>query len=316
MNRECHSYLDKTFEALDDLSALVGSSALPIVSQIGFYLSETKRLEEKDKQFEKIDGIVFDFIITSFKELVTCFFTANKYIKECTVTGKGEHYSFPEWNKIFETLPGLLKVINFFQIENEIEFILEDNGIRVITDLVENQNITNFRKKCYEVLRELIRKKTLLTYKITRDDNIKLDLFLNISHSEDTIYECLINQNKKFKLGFSNIFEQYQIGELEAAALPRHLCLEITQDLQLKKHQGIPKQFTQVLGEFQIIHFSFLFRLVSIIIPFRGKLIKTSSYQRVGDTGRGDTLGLRRDVNVPGTHNICRYVDLFKIISE
>ncbi|OFZ24972.1 MAG: hypothetical protein A2381_12915 [Bdellovibrionales bacterium RIFOXYB1_FULL_37_110] len=315
MDRYCNSYLDKTFEALDNLTALVGSNALPIVHQIGFYLSETKRLEEKDQKLEKIEGVVFDFIHNSFKELLTCFFTANKHIKEFTLTGKGENYSFSNWNKIFETLPGLLQVINFFQIENEVELILEDNGIRVITCLVENQNITGFRKKCYAILRDLIKKKTLLTYKITKNDNIKLDLFLNISHSEDMMYECLINQNRKIKLGFSNIFEQYQISEHEAASLPLHLCLEITEDLQLKKHQGIPKQFTQVLGEFQIIHFSFLFRLVSIIIPFRGKLIKTSSHQRSGDTGRGDTLGLRRDVNVLGMH-VCRYVDLFKIISD
>jgi len=293
----------------------VGSSALPVINQIGFYLSETKRLEEQDKKSDKIDGVVFDFIKSSFKELLMCFFSANKYIKEFTVTGIGEHYTFPQWNKIFETLPDLLKVISFFQLENELELVLEKNGIRVITCLVENQNIKSFRSKCYETLRGLIKKKTLLTYKITQGDQIKLDLFLNISHCEDTIYECPINQHKNFKLGFSNIFEQYQISEYEAASLPRHLCLEITKDLQLKKHQGIPKQFTQVLGEFQIIHFSFLFRLVSIIIPFRGRLIKTTSHQRLGDTGRGNTLGLGRDAGVVGMH-MCRYIDLFKIISD
>ena len=121
MDRYCNSYLDKTFEALDNLTALVGSNALPIVHQIGFYLSETKRLEEKDQKLEKIEGVVFDFIHNSFKELLTCFFTANKHIKEFTLTGKGENYSFSNWNKIFETLPGLLQVINFFQIENEVE---------------------------------------------------------------------------------------------------------------------------------------------------------------------------------------------------
>ena len=102
--------------------------------------------------------------------------------------------------------------------------------------------------------------------------------------------------------------------------MEKHVCLEITPELELRRYSRIPDQLKRELNSNksqvpQIVHFPFLFRPVSIIIPDKGKLRLLYEISISGDTGSGTSLVQKQEVASKSIPKF-KYIDIFSLMAN
>ena len=88
-----------------------------------------------------------------------------------------------------------------------------------------------------------------------------------------------------------------------------HNVIEVMNDLSVKHFFGIPDLTRLDSANKEILHFSFLFRPVSIILPMKGNL-STDSYSRSLATSQEDNYSREHDVSIH-----YRTIDFFSLFN-
>ncbi|MCK5074000.1 MAG: hypothetical protein KAQ98_11275 [Bacteriovoracaceae bacterium] len=309
----------KGITALEELQSLAPVKLTPMVSRAWSHFSEMKRVVEKSRDEVDSYGVIARFLNDSIRSMMSDFMLSRSDVAQVNLTGDFEKLNFLKWNKMLEAFPKLMKIVGFFRFENVLEIGLSSTGIKVAGSIHCEQNITDHRLNCYSVLRELIRQETLLTFKITERVGSKcpaLELFLDFSHDPTKIYALDLMKTSDIILGFSNVFENYILSNEQIQNIGKHVCLEITRDLELKRYNQIPEQMKRVSsGQSNVVHFPFLFRPVSIIIPVRGDIKSIYDFSMMGDTRSGGNWIKKQEVGSPATRKF-KYIDIFSLITS
>ena len=278
---------------LEDIQLLSEFSLSPLIGRAYFHLSEIKRkadfinmgqvahYEAVTKIFdEKFESIFTEYLSDKSK------FLDFKYYKS---TSK---IDLKKWNLIFEIIPEVLSVVSLFQVSGEIKTHLNENQIRISGMIKEESILQLNRKFIYIVTRKLLRQKVLLTFNLgqsEKDGLFKLDLKVDISHDENLSYQVNFNVGPKenYLLSFSNIFFKYRVKFESVKDFGDHNIVEVTNDLEVKHYTGILDSNSLELSK-EILHFPFLFRPVSIILPMKGNLSSDYFLQGHDDEIKGE----------------------------
>ena len=106
---------------------------------------------------------------------------------------------------------------------------------------------------------------------------------------ENLFYEIDFRPEVPLCLSLSNVLDGYHISVENLRALHRHPCLEISPDLKIVRYQGIPESYKHYYFakdfDKSIIHFPFLFRPLSLIIPKGGRLTSEVTFRPDPCTG-------------------------------
>ena len=283
---------EKSLSTLEDIQLLSEFSVSPLVSHAYFYLSEMKRKADaiasgEISQFEQV-GMVLDGKLTS---IVDDFFGNKSRFKEYTFHKNTQKINMQKWNLVLETIPEILSLVTLFNYHGEVSVRFDEGRFFVSGLILEDGNLERSRKLIYVITRKLLRSKVLLTFnleKTARAGLFKLDLLADLSHDESLSYQVHFRPNKEeqYVIGFSNVFCQYRANLDEVKQIGPHNIVDIGSDLSLKHYMGIPELTRIESANKEILHFPFLFRPLSIILPMKGSLIRDTSSHSLDDENK------------------------------
>jgi hypothetical protein len=306
---------EKSMSTLEDIQLLSEFSLSPLIGRAYFYLSEMKR-----KADEKKSGVVTNYdavakaLDEKFESIFTEFFSDRSKFKKFEYFKSSCSIDLLHWNLLLETIPEILSIVSLFNYHGGVEARLDDRRLLISGLILEDGRLEMNRKFIYVVTRKLLRQKILLTFnleKTARTGLFELDLKVDLSHDENLVYKVQFKVSPKdlYYVGFSNIFCQYRVVFDDVKQVGEHHVVEIGNDLSMKHYFGIPDLTRLDSANKEILHFSFLFRPVSIILPMKGNL-STDAYSRSLASSQNDNYKREQDVSI-----YYRTIDFFSLFN-
>jgi len=288
---------EKGISTLEDIQYLSEFSISPLIGRAYFHLSEMKRKADALK-LGSVAGfdLVAKVLDEKLADIFNDYFSNKSKFKSYIYVKETEKIDLQKWNLILEVIPEVLSVVSLFSYHGEVEVGLNDNRL-VVSGLVRQDQCLEFNRKfIYVVTRKLI-----LSFAVTesgRNGLFKLDLKADFSHDESLVYRVLFQPNayEKYLIGFSNIFCHYRANVDDLKMIGDHTVVEVCNDLSVRHLNKIPDLTRIESANKEILHFPFLFRPVSIILPMKGSL-STDSFSRSLESGsmNGTTKDLKND---------------------
>lgn len=276
---------EKGLSTLEDIQMLSEFTVSPLVSHAYFYLSELKRKADaissgQVSHFDQV-GKVLDEKLTS---IVEGFFGNKTRFKDYAFYKNTQKIDLKKWNLILNTIPEILSLVTLFNYHGNVDVRFDVSRLLVSGLILENGNLERSRKLIYVITRKLLRKKVLLTFNLEKTASsglFKLDLKADLSHDESLFY-CVnfkVTKSEHYLVGFSNVFTQYRAHLDDLKAVGEHNVVDIGSDLSVRYCMGVPELTRLESANKEILHFPFLFRPLSIILPMKGNLV-TEAFSR------------------------------------
>lgn len=284
-SKEYQEDFEKGLSTLEDIQLLSEFSVAPLVSHAYFYLSEMKRKADAiaSGQVASFDSVsrVLDEKLTS---IVSDFFGDKTRFKEFQYYKNTKKIDLKKWDLILATIPELLSVVSLFSYHGTAEIRFDESRLCISGLILEDGKLELNRKFIYVVTRRLLRQKVLLTFnleKTARTGLFKLTLKADISHDDSLIYRVnfKVSSKEQYLIGFSNIFTQYRSHLSDVVTVGEHNIIDIGCNLSVSHTFGIPELTRMESANKEILHFPFLFRPISIILPVKGSLV-TDTFSR------------------------------------
>lgn len=303
----------QSMNIVEDICMLADDSLMPVLNRFSYHLFELNKELDRVSSVSTL-GKIDQFLKSSVNGIVREFSLRQNDISRIDVEIQSGLDDLEKWNKLLEVLPTSLEIVSYFSWSGPIHVIFDMDGLKITGDILGNQDIEKHRPVIYRLSRRLFANKSLMTFRIDKSfgsDCSKLTMFVDLSHSEKSCYSIDLTETCGFHLGFSNIFEKYRFSP-SLANVGKHTCVEITKNITLKTYSGIPEGVDWCQSTREIIHFSFLFRPLSIIIPKRGKVFPLGVFNRSGDTGSDVPERAGQDVGMHGQN--FHYIDFFSLV--
>lgn len=305
---------DKSLNTLEDIQMLSEFSLSPLIGRAYYHLSEMKRKADESKQ-----GVVAHYdavakvLDEKFESILTEFFNNTRY-KKFEYHKSSSKIDLKKWNLILESIPEILSVVSLFNYHGDIQARLDDTRLLITGMILEDGHLQMNRKFIYVVTRKLLRQKILLTFtleKTAKTGLFKLALKVDLSHDDALVYKVnfKVAPKENYYVGFSNIFCQYRALLADVQTVGEHNVIEIGNDLSSRHYFGIPDLTRLDSANKEILHFPFLFRPLSIILPMKGNL-STDAYSRSLAISQDDNYKREQDVS---THY--RTIDFFSLFN-
>lgn len=314
-NRNYQNDFDMSLATLEDIQLLSEFSMSPLIGRAYYHLSELKRKADANSlgQVAHYD-MVAKVLDEKFESICTEFFSNKAKFKSFEYSKSTAKIDLKKWNLIFEVIPEVLSIVSLFNFHGTMETRLDESRLLISGMILEDGHLQMNRKFIYVVTRKLLRQKVLLTFnleKTARTGLFKLDLKVDISHDESLAYKVNFKTNKEnYLVGFSNIFCHYRSLLEDVQSVGEHHVIEVNSDLTVKHYFGVPDLSRLESANKEILHFSFLFRPVSIILPMKGNL-STDSFSRSLSSNQDDEY--KREQNVSTYYRTIDFFSLFSI---
>lgn len=296
-----HDDFEKSLSTLEDIQLLSEFALSPLIGRAYYYLSEMKRkADEKTTspvtKFDNVSKVLDEKLESIFSD----FFSNKTRFKGFDYSKSTSKIDLKKWNLILDVVPEVLSVVTLFNYHGSVNVRLDENRLLVSGMILEEGHLQMNRKFIYVVTRKLLRQKVLLTFsleKTARPGLFRLDLKVDISHDEALVYKVKFNVGPKenYCVGFSNIFCHYRALLEDVKEAGEHTVIEVGNDLAVKTFQGVPDLSRLESANKEILHFPFLFRPVSIILPVKGNL-SSEAFTR-GLTGEQDVSAYYRTID-------------------
>lgn len=269
--------------ALEDIQILSDYSLTPLISNAYFYLTELKRKADLSGKSSE-DKIQCDLIEKLLKEklsnIVYEFFGNKNKFKSYQYVDEADGLDIRKWNLVLENIPEFLTVVSMFSYHGLIDINLSNCSLKVSGVILNSSHIEISRKLIYAITRKLLRNKLILTYKLTQISSqspYRLELNLDFSHDKSFIYKIPIDKTKcggsgELALGLADNLFRYKISKEKAIKLEEHHVFEIYSTLNTSFNIRKIDGYDPDINKKDIIHFPFIFRPFSIILPVKGSL--------------------------------------------
>jgi hypothetical protein len=300
---------EQSLNTLEDIQRLSEYSLAPLVSRVYYHLSEIKRKADST-QLNLVNPyeIVNKVLDEKFESILADFFNNNSKCKNYTFEKKTERLVLDKWNLILEIIPEFLSVVSLFNFLGEVNVKLDHKKILISGNVLEDGQLELGRTFIYQMTRKLLKHKVLMTYSLKKSDKSglnRLELIADISFDNSAHYNVKFSPNpaRNYLVGFSNIFSNYSLSTEEIESLETHNIIELGNDLAVTHKFGKIDSNHLKLSNKELLHFSFIFRPVSIILPMRGVLSKSSSIRSLDN----------REQDVSNQFHIIDFFSLFNL---
>ncbi|MDH5580726.1 MAG: hypothetical protein OEY33_02385 [Bdellovibrionales bacterium] len=273
---------EKLKNAIEDLYFVSDLDIHPFLGQINFYVSQLRKEKSSPKSIQ-IDDFPFlaKFMDTSFRSLIENYTQRSIYLKTCKVSPSFKNFDLLKAESLLAQLPLMLKIISLMKLGGDLIVDLNDRFLVISALLKKGKGIRDNKIEILEQVKSLFAVKTLTTFNIRESEVIDcaiLDLKFDIGYNEDLTYQVQTSDLIGVDLCMPNQLKNYEISKEEFSKINEHQVFKINENCKIER----VKDYTQLNG--QVIHFHFLFRPISFIIPKRGDLIDIKSLGRK-DTG-------------------------------
>ncbi len=295
---------EQGLKTLEDIQYLSEFSISPLIGRAYYHLSEMKRKADSLRlgqvsEFDKVSKVLDQ----KLEEIFTDFYSNKNKFKDFEYRKETNKIDLQKWNLILEIVPEVLSIVSLFHYHGRVETNLNENRIQISGYIRQDSSLEMNRKFIYVITRKLLRQKVLLTFNLeeaSRTGLFKLDLKVDISHDDSLVYRVLFkpNQYQHYLIGFSNIFCYYRSLIDDVKMVGEHNIVEVQNDLSVRHSYTVPDLSRIDSANKEILHFPFLFRPVSIILPMKGNL-STDSFSRSLDSSsmNGTSKNYSKDEN-------------------
>jgi hypothetical protein len=278
---ESYQYQDdyeNSLKTLEDIQYLSGFSVAPLISSAYFHLSEMKRKADviKNGQVSGFESVL-KVLDLKIEDIFNEYFASKRAAEQFIFRKDNSNINLEKWNLIFEIIPEVLSVVSLFNFQGKVETHLSDTKLIVAGFIRPSSSIEFNRKFIYVITRKLLHKNVLLTFAMHETGKsglFKLELITDYSHDPNLIFKVLFKPkfDESIYLGFSNTFCNYRSNIDNIKKSGNHHVVEIGNNLELKLNSTIVDLSRLESANKEILHFPFIFRPVSIILPIKGNL--------------------------------------------
>ena len=312
-------------EAFEDIYSSGSSEVLPFVDRLYYHYDFLKKQKDvlQDSHYPKVSSLL-DLM---FNKIIEKYVTGNKNIHQFSIDRQFENFGMEEWNRLMSILTPMIRILNLLPLEEYMSMAIDKNEIIIKSFLkFDQEKIEGLRLDIYKQMRLIFANQSILTYELSP---LKSELYhqitlkIDLSHNVDQFFCLNIGEENDILLGFSSIFFKYKSSIEHLDKIGAHHCIEIDKNLNIEKFSYGDEEKKRFVNK-EIIHFDFLFRPISIIIPNVGQRLSFQelmnqkvnivplNMDQTGSEGVSDSIQKQFKFNKNKT--FC-YVDFFKIIS-
>ena len=308
MNNTTSADFIRGIKTLEDIGYLGGSDILPLINNALFYFSELERKNRLNSEKGGLENLA-EFIDAQVEKVIFDYFLKLERVK--TINLIKNKLDFSDIDKFLDVFPKLCTVLDCFPLCDNIALEIKANELKVSSYIEEVKGSKDIRAKVYTLTREFLSKKMLLTFDLAeKNQKIMLSLKLAFAKGDRELYKIGLLGEENLTL--DGVFKSFVLENEKSVQSFDHLCIEITEDKKVLQYQGLPIGLCSKNSKRKVIHLSFLFRPVSIIIPNEGKIIPPS--ENCIYTGSGNN-GFVQDVSGHFLQDL-NILDLFNLLNQ
>lgn len=291
----------KTLSSLNELVALVDTRNINKISEIYSRVNSLREEMEKNLHLEK-HPYVKELLEREFDSLVMDFADKNKSIKNLNILLE-QSLELETWNKVLPALKKFFDLMTKLNPIGELNISVASNSVSVTVDSIGEFDIEFVRPRAYALTRELLDQSMIVTFNV-EENAVKFKLHWQGNQNQILLFS---NESSDMNIGFSACLSDYIIDEKTLTKKGDHLVYSIDQEFNFQRIQFDAN--TDSFATSTILHFSFLFRPLSLIIPMRGQILPA---MKVSDGPGWLPMWSEQDV---GQRNF-QFIDWFKIIQS
>ncbi len=284
MEKDFPSDYHKGLQVLEDIVQVAGAGVAPMAAHALFHFSKLK---------PALNGLDSMPVVRSFLESAVCEL-AQSYMLEkfpgqqisvCTRPGPAEGQ---EWDRLLECLPALLELRSFFRATGPLSIELSSGKVSLKGNVALDEGAKEHRARAYQIYRKLFTKRVLACYEVgAAASKGEAYLTLECDLGDDHRLCFAVDMGNEVALALPSSFARHVCTDI--TKIGDGPCLEITDRFTLINHRRFPMSEWETDGNRQVIHFPFLFRPISLIIPYKGELIPRPAIDGEDYTGSGDS---------------------------
>ncbi len=294
MSANLFEEIRKSKEAFLDISQLSSPDLGPILQRALFHLDEIKQNinSKNNESVEYLNPILQKGLSAILEEELLSL----KHVNSQSVSISNQ-VSLSDWKKLVAILPIVKDFVQKFPLKEYVNIELVE-GILSIKSIVNNNfDLNEIRSFSYSASKSLIRKNTILTYKLNSKNNEEIEFSFDFSNSAIEVYGIEISD--ELKISFDSRLANYIVDHTkDNFSLDCHIFIELEEKGRVNRYPGFPHDFNAKQNTNELIFFPFLFRHVVLSLPKKGKIICNNI------------------INAENKKNIYHYIDLFSLISE
>jgi hypothetical protein len=318
MGRELDNFYNKGLDVLGDLyqtsSSETRSQLEQLYYQMGLLKNQAEIESEKIEQFQNIKFLLQEQLEYSLK----LFVRRNKMGIVKTNWTDISKVSFSKLNRIVEVMPFSYFALKFFNIKRKVNYIIDENAIVASGEIDDLVDLDKVRSQAYALTKSMFARKVILTYEIDEneiEEKPTLRLIFDYSNHEDYTYAVKVDEKGSGTLGLPSNFKSYRITRDKFNKMDKHHIVIVTKDFQVKKVLTSPEKLRAKLPKSEIIHFPFLFRPLSLIIPREGEILYSPQIMDNISTGCMDAPKQELAFQNKTSNNFI-YFDFFSLFTE
>ncbi len=285
MEKDFPSDYQKGLNALQDIVQVAGADVGPIAAHALYHFSKLRR---DSLDLKAALPSLQAFLEGGVRELVLGHLLAKfpgNQVNLCTRPGPA---TLAEWDRLLDCLPALLELRSFFVPSGPLTVELSPGRVVLKGNVGLDDAAKGHRARAYQLYRKLFSKRVLACYRLGSAPG-KGECSLEISADlGDDLNSCYaVDMGNGTFLALPSSFSRYVATD--ASDIAHGPCLEITDRFALINHRRFPLSNWEADGPREVLHFPFLFRPISLIIPYKGKLIPHPAADGDEYTGSGNS---------------------------
>lgn len=277
---------DKGLDTLMDIQQLSDQSMTKVLEQAFFYFSEIKRKADviSINNISKYESLR-STLKNHFNNILIEHFSNKKKYKGFSLVENFQELDLDSWNSLLALLPDVMGVVDLINYHGSVDINLSNSELKFSGFVLENNHLEMNRRLIYSLTRSLMNQEVLLTFKITDSEKKglkKLEITADYSKFSSLDYCFDISENGNiFNVKLSGIVSKYILSKKDFDKIGEHTVYEILSNGDIEKR--VLDQAGLDYSNKEILHFSFLFRPISIILPMKGSFQNSSAIAHLDD---------------------------------
>lgn len=273
MEREGYKYFQSGLQYLEDIQKLSEQNLSPLIRQALYNFTRAQDAHSKNLQtlalFPKLQQFAHSYLDRYRQKIMI-----RESIEELSLSFVTEEIKLATFDQLLEAMPLFSEAIKLLPFIGKTELKITNQELSFIGKVQLSEELENKRVQAYTLTRKALAGGLLMTFCHGKLTDGVADLTLKLRLPDDTgrVYLLDLESENLPYLGFSPVLADYQIHPNDLARVGRHLCIEVTKDLSVEKYFRPSKRVLDPDSQLEILHFAFLFRPVSLIIPKRCRL--------------------------------------------
>lgn len=319
MSDELEKHYNKGLDILGDLYRSSSHENRSQLEQLSFQMSLMRNhVEQELGKVEQLDNVK-QLIVEQLEYSLKLFIRRNKMGLVKTHWDDMTSVSLSILNKIVEIMPFSYYALKFFDIRRKVRYHIDGNSIIASGEIDDLVDLDKLRSQAYALTKSMFARDVLLTYEIDEnelDEKPILRLVFDFSKHDKYIYAVKVDDKGTATLGLPVNFKSYKIDREKFNKMDKHHIIVVTKDFEVKKIHTSPDNLRAKLPQSEILHFPFLFRPLSLIIPREGEVVFAPEVVDEFNTGCMDAQKLdQQDHEGSFQKNLSEYFTYFDFFS-